>query len=61
MMESQWGSLWVGFRLPFGDVRIYATVRHKNAFRYGFQFVESNGADEVILATCRRLAAGRTL
>jgi hypothetical protein len=43
------------FTLPFGPVTIYAMVRQRNAFRYGFQFVE-NSVHEVIQATCRQLA-----
>lgn len=43
------------FTLPFGPVRVYATVRQRNAFRYGFQFVESTPAQEVIRNTCRSL------
>lgn len=46
----------LGFVLPFGSVTIYAIVRQKNAFRYGFQFIESNAVHEVIHATCRYLA-----
>jgi hypothetical protein len=44
------------FTLPFGPVTIYAVVRQRNAFRYGFQFLESNFMSEVIRSTCRRLA-----
>jgi len=44
------------FTLPFGPVGVYAIVRQRNAFRYGFQFVESHSAHEVIQATCRSLA-----
>lgn len=43
------------FTLPFGPVTVYATVRQRNAFRYGFQFVESHSAREVIKATCQSL------
>ncbi len=43
------------FTLPFGPVRVYAVVRQRSAFRYGFQFVESPAAHEVIQATCRSL------
>jgi hypothetical protein len=49
------------FTLPFGPVTIYAIVRQRNAFRYGFQFVESNTAHEVIQMTCRHLAVERSL
>jgi hypothetical protein len=44
------------FTLPFGPVMIYAVVRQRNAFRYGFQFLESSFMSEVIRSTCRRLA-----
>ncbi|MGA9390626.1 MAG: PilZ domain-containing protein [Candidatus Sulfotelmatobacter sp.] len=49
------------FMLPFGPVRVYATVRQRNAFRYGFQFVESHSMHEVIQATCRSLAVEQSL
>lgn len=42
--------------LPFGDVEVHALVRQRNAFRYGFQFVESSSAQDVIGRTCRQLA-----
>jgi len=44
------------FTLPFGPVTILAMVRQRNAFRYGFEFVESNAVNEVIHRTCRELA-----
>ena len=44
------------FYLPLGPVKIYAVVRQRNAFRYGFQFVESSAAHEIIQSTCRQLA-----
>jgi hypothetical protein len=43
------------FMVPFGPVKVYATVRQRNAFRYGFQFVESYSAHQIIQATCRHL------
>lgn len=49
------------FTLPFGTVVIYAMVRQRNAFRYGFQFVESEKTSEIILATCRQLAVEQSL
>jgi len=49
------------FTLPFGPVRVYATVRQRNAFRYGFQFVESHSAHEIIQATCRHLKLEQSL
>jgi PilZ domain len=44
------------FTLPLGDVEVLAMVRQRNAFRYGFQFMESSSAQEVIGLTCRQLA-----
>lgn len=44
------------FTLPFGRVTMYAVVRQRNAFRYGFQFAESNFITDVIRPTCRVLA-----
>lgn len=44
------------FTVPSGPLRMYAMVRQRNAFRYGFQFVESPGAHEIIRATCCNLA-----
>jgi PilZ domain-containing protein len=44
------------FTVPFGPVTIYALVRQKSAFRYGFQFVQSNIVQEVIRPTCSQLA-----
>ncbi len=44
------------FTLPFGHVAMYAVTRQRNAFRYGFQFAESNFTDEIIRPTCRVLA-----
>lgn len=41
---------------PFGDVEIHATVRHRTAFRYGFQFVETSSTYDVIGLMCRKLA-----
>ena len=43
------------FELPSGPVAIRAMVRHKIAFRYGFQFVEPE-PEGAIKATCSRLA-----
>jgi hypothetical protein len=51
----------LAFTLPFGQVKIYAMVRQRSAFRYGFQFVESNGTDEVIHATCSHLSVEQSL
>jgi hypothetical protein len=44
------------FSLPFGAVEVLAMVRQRNAFRYGFQFVEASSAHDVIGRTCIQLA-----
>jgi hypothetical protein len=43
------------FELPSGPVAIRAMVRHRTAFRYGFQFVEPE-PQGAIKVTCSRLA-----
>ena len=47
--------------LPLGAVEIHAMVRQRNAFRYGFQFVESASTQEVIGRTCRQFAMEQSL
>jgi hypothetical protein len=49
--------LELDFTLPFGPVTIYATARQRNAFRYGFQFLELDVVNKVIRSTCRELAS----
>jgi hypothetical protein len=49
------------FTVPFGRVTVYAMVRQRNAFRYGFQFVYSEVAREIIRQTCRHLAVEQTI
>ena len=44
------------FNVPLGEVEVHALVRQRNAFRYGFQFVESSSAQDIIGRTCRHLA-----
>jgi len=44
------------FELLLGPVTIHAVVRERNAFRYGFQFLESSAANEIIRSTCHQLA-----
>jgi hypothetical protein len=44
------------FRLPLGLVAVRALVRHRNAFRYGFQFFEPDPETrELINRTCYQL------
>jgi hypothetical protein len=49
------------FSLADGEVDIHALVRQRNAFRYGFQFLESEQAQEIIGRTCRQLAMEQAL
>lgn len=49
------------FTLPPGPVKIFATVRQRNAFRYGFEFLGLGSEREVILSTCRQLAVEQSL
>lgn len=44
------------FTLASGEVQIHAVVRQRNAFRYGFQFLEAISQLEVIQRMCRQLA-----
>jgi hypothetical protein len=44
------------FSLPSGAVTIPAVVRHRTAFRYGFQFVDSDLAQAAIRPMCLQLA-----
>lgn len=49
------------FSLPSGDVEVHAMVRQRNAFRYGFQFVEASSVQQVIGRTCSQLAMEQSL
>lgn len=49
------------FSLPAADVDVHALVRQRNAFRYGFQFVEASSAQDVIGRTCRQLAVEQAI
>ena len=44
------------FSLRMGDVDIYALVQQRNAFRYGFKFVEACSSGDAIGLTCRQFA-----
>jgi hypothetical protein len=43
------------FELLLGPVSVRAVVRERNAFRYGFQFVQPNAAHEFIADACGSL------
>jgi hypothetical protein len=49
------------FALPIGEVEVLAMVRQRNAFRYGFQFVEARSVQDVIGRTCHQLAMEQPL
>jgi PilZ domain len=51
----------LNFTLPSGPLTIHAIVRQRNAFRYGFEFVDSESVHEVIRRTCRDLAIDQSL
>jgi hypothetical protein len=47
------------FDVPLGSVEVPALVRQRNAFRYGFQFLETGAVQETIGRTCAQLALGQ--
>jgi PilZ domain-containing protein len=49
------------FTLALGKVDVLAVVRHRNAFRYGFQFVEISSGQDVVGRTCRQLSVESAL
>ena len=49
------------FTIPTGEVAIHALVRQRNAFRYGFQFLEAVSQLEIIARACRQLAMSHSL
>lgn len=49
------------FTLPTGEVKVHALVRQRQAFRYGFQFVEDSFAQQTITRACTQLAVEQTL
>jgi hypothetical protein len=51
----------LSFALSCGPVRIQATVRQRNAFRYGSKFVDQDLVHEFIRRTCRDLAIEQSL
>ncbi len=43
------------FRLPLGPVYLLAVVRQRNAFRYGFEFLDAASARDLIVQSCHEL------
>jgi hypothetical protein len=51
----------LAFTVPAGEVEVHAFVRQRNAFRYGFQFMEASAAQKLISQTCRQLAVEQSI
>jgi hypothetical protein len=51
----------LSFMLPYGPVTIQAMVRQRSAFRYGFEFIDSDCEHELIRRTVRDLAIDQSL
>ena len=51
----------LAFTVPLGAVEIFAMVRQRNAFRYGFHFLEESSGQDIISRTCRQLAVTQSL
>ena len=49
------------FTIPTGEVIIHALVRQRNAFRFGFEFLEAISQMEIIQRACRQLAIEQSL
>ncbi len=43
------------FKLPNRRMKLLAFVRNRTAFRYGFEFVRPNGAEEALRSACALL------
>lgn len=49
------------FTVPSGEnVDIHALVQQRNAFRYGFQFLDAISQLEIIARACRELAVAES-
>jgi hypothetical protein len=48
------------FTVPTGEVQIHALVQQRNAFRYGFQFLEAISQLEIIQRACRQLSVAQS-
>ena len=49
------------FAVPLGDADVHAVARQRNAFRYGFEFVDSISPQHIIGRTCRQLAVEQSV
>lgn len=50
----------IEFALPTGEVEIHALVRQRNAFRFGFEFLEAISQLEIIRRACRQMAVAQS-
>jgi hypothetical protein len=55
------GMVRLTFTVPAGEIEILALVRQRNAFRYGFQFMEGGPASMLVRRTCAELAMKQVL
>jgi PilZ domain len=53
--------LELDFTLPSGPAMIFAAARQRNAFRYGFEFIDTDSVHEIIRRACRDLAVDQSL
>lgn len=51
----------LGCMLSDSPMMVRAMVRHRNAFRYGFEFVDFDSEHELLRRTCRDLAMDQSL
>ena len=49
------------FALPLGNAEVFALVRQRNAFRYGFQFVEASSGLDIIGRACRQFSVEQSI
>ena len=49
------------FTVATGEVVIHALARQRNAFRYGFEFLEAVPELEIIQRACRQLAVAQSV
>ena len=60
-LEAPFGEiLELNFMLPSGPVMILAAARQRSAFRYGFEFVDTDSMYEILRRTCRDLAVDQS-
>ena len=45
------------FTLPLGHVSLLAVVRQRNAFRYGFEFLDASSVPDTIRRSCEGFVA----